>query len=124
VVTAVTSSPHVTPAARPGYPAFPTWPESSPGQVSAAAASVLMPGSAWRAAFLELRLCPWLPVAVRCGPGFGLGAGLFLRRLICVTELTKAELNAMIEEATVDCNDEEEALTVTRMTPGTRRPGN
>jgi hypothetical protein len=41
-----------------------------------------------------------------------------------VTELTKAELNAMIEEATVDCNDEEEALTVTRMTPGTRRPGN
>lgn len=28
-----------------------------------------------------------------------------------MTELTKAELAAMIEEATVDCNDEEEALT-------------
>ena len=29
-----------------------------------------------------------------------------------MTELTKAELDAMIEEATVDCNDEEEQLTV------------
>ena len=28
-----------------------------------------------------------------------------------MTELTEAELNAMIEEATVDCYDEEEALT-------------
>jgi hypothetical protein len=28
-----------------------------------------------------------------------------------MTGLSKAELNAMIEEATVDCNDEEEALT-------------
>jgi phosphohistidine swiveling domain-containing protein len=45
------------------------------------------------------------------GSGFGLGAGFPLRRLVCVTELTKAELNAMIEEATVDCHDEEEALT-------------
>jgi hypothetical protein len=28
-----------------------------------------------------------------------------------VTGLSKAELNAMVEEATVDCNDKEEALT-------------
>jgi hypothetical protein len=28
-----------------------------------------------------------------------------------MTGLSEAELNAMIEEATVDCNDEEEALT-------------
>jgi hypothetical protein len=28
-----------------------------------------------------------------------------------VTGLSEAELNAMVEEATVDCNDEEEALT-------------
>ena len=45
------------------------------------------------------------------GSGFGLGAGLPLRTLVCMTGLSEAELNAMIEEATVDCNDEEEALT-------------
>jgi hypothetical protein len=28
-----------------------------------------------------------------------------------VTELTKAELDAMVEEATVDCHDEEAQLT-------------
>jgi hypothetical protein len=43
--------------------------------------------------------------------GFGLCAGLFLHRLVRVTGLTKAELDAMIEEATVECHDEEERLT-------------
>jgi hypothetical protein len=38
-------------------------------------------------------------------------AGFPLRTLVCMTGLSEAELNAMIEEATVDCNDEEEALT-------------
>ena len=45
------------------------------------------------------------------GSGFGLGAGFPLRTLVCMTGLSEAELNAMIEEATVDCHDEEEALT-------------
>ena len=47
----------------------------------------------------------------RYGSGFALGAGFPLRTLVSVTGLSKAELNAMVEEATVDCNDEEEALT-------------
>lgn len=34
-----------------------------------------------------------------------------LRTLICMTGLSEAELDAMVEEATVDCHDEEEALT-------------
>jgi hypothetical protein len=51
------------------------------------------------------------PTKIGYGSGFGLGASFPLRTLVCMTGLSEAELNAMIEEATVDCNDEEEALT-------------
>ena len=43
----------------------------------------------------------------RCGPG----AGLPFRTLVCVTRLSEAELDAMVQEATVDCYGEEEQLT-------------
>jgi hypothetical protein len=48
---------------------------------------------------------------VRKGSGFCLDAGFPFRRLIYVIELSKAELDAMLEEAIIDCNDEEEQLT-------------
>jgi Calcium binding len=37
--------------------------------------------------------------------------GLAFRTLVCVTRLSEAELDAMVQEATVDCYDEEEQLT-------------
>jgi hypothetical protein len=49
---------------------------------------------------------------VRYGSGFCLDAGFPFRRLIYVTELSKAELDAMLEEAIIDCNDEEEQLAI------------
>ena len=33
-----------------------------------------------------------------------------LSRVACVTRLSKAELDAMVDEAVIDCNDEEEQL--------------
>jgi hypothetical protein len=44
-----------------------------------------------------------VPVLARCG--------LPLRTLVCVTGLSKAELDAMVEEAIIDCHDKEEQLT-------------
>ena len=44
-------------------------------------------------------------------PGFRLGTGFPLRTVAGMTGPSKAELYAMIEEATVDCYEEEEQLT-------------
>jgi len=58
-----------------------------------------------------IRPAPWITRAQSRISGFRLSAGFAFRRLIRVTELSKEELYAMVEEAVIDCHDEEEQLT-------------